>query len=110
MYIQGAVTGQAIMIVTGISLSGHMEILSVDIGSSENEHQWPEVFQRLKSRGLSGVEYIVSDDHKGLIKALKREFQGTNWKKCPAHFIPNFKNKFSSREVKEYLPKLKDIF
>jgi transposase-like protein len=107
---EGVVMGQAVMIVIGISSNGQREILSVDIGNSENEQQWSEVFERLKSRGLDGVQYVVSDNNKGLVKALKRTFQGTSWQRCQVHFIRNFMGKFNRREIKEYVLKLKDIF
>lgn len=107
---EGVVAGQAVMIVIGISSSGQREILSVDIGDSENQQQWSEVFERLKSRGLDGVKYVVSDNNKGLVKALKRTFQGASWQRCQVHFIRNFIGKFSRREAKEYVNKLKDIF
>jgi len=107
---EGVVTGQAVMIVIGISSSGQREILSVDIGDSENQQQWSDVFVRLKSRGLDGVKYVVSDNNKGLVKALKRTFQGASWQRCQVHFIRNFIGKFSRKEAKEYVNKLKDIF
>jgi len=108
--VGGIVTSQAVMIVIGISSFGHREILSVDVGQSENEHQWSEVFETLKSRGLSGVKYVVSDDHKGLVKALKRYFQGAGWQRCQVHFMRNFISKFNRKETRENVLKLKDVF
>jgi putative transposase len=107
---EGIVMSQAVLVVVGISASGHREILSVDIGNSENEQEWSGVFQRLKSRGLTGVQYVVSDDHQGLVNALKREFQGAGWQRCQVHFMRNFMSKFSRKDTKEYILKLKDIF
>lgn len=110
--IRGArgVSSKAVMIVVGISPEGHREILSVDIGDSENEADWGELFRKLKDRGLKGVEYVVSDDHKGLVNALQRHFQGAIWQRCQVHFIRNFINKMGFREARLYLPLLKDIF
>jgi len=107
---EGVVMGQAVMIVIGISSSGQREILSVDIGDSESERHWSEVFDGLKSRGLEGVQYVVSDDNKGLVKALKRVFQGASWQRCQVHFTRNFMGKFGHRDIKEYVLKLKDVF
>ena len=75
----GVVMSQAVLIVVGISITGKREILSVDIGNSENQQEWSDVFQRLKSRGLRGVKYVVSDDHQGLVKSVKQKFQGAGW-------------------------------
>ena len=108
--VGGVVMSQAILIVVGISESGHREILSIDIGDSENEVIWTEVFKGLKERGLKGVRYVVSDDHKGLVKALKRQFQGVAWQRCQVHFIRNFISKLSRKDVRRYIIRLKDIF
>jgi putative transposase len=107
---QGMVTSQAVLLVIGIGEDDHREILSVDIGDSESEQEWARVFEDLKSRGLSGVKYAVSDDHKGLVNAFKRAFQGVGWQRCQVHFIRNFMSKFSRKDSKEYVLKLKDVF
>ena len=53
---------------------------------------------------------MVSDDHKGLVKALQRNFQRTLWQRCQVHFMRNFITKISRRKAKLYIPLLKDIF
>ena len=110
--IRGAhgVISKAVMIVVGISSAGYREILSIDISDSENESDWGQIFKRLKDRGLSGVIYVVSDDHEGLVKALGRYFQGSMWQRCQVHFIRNFISKLGRRDAKRYLPLLKDVF
>jgi len=104
------VVSKAVMIVVGIAACGHREILSIQIGDSENEVDWGLIFQDLKERGLCGVRYVVSDDHTGLVKALERHFQGVLWQRCQVHFIRNFISKFGGRNSKNYLYKLQDIF
>jgi transposase-like protein len=106
----GKIVSKAVMIVIGISEQGYREILSVDIGDSENEVNWGQIFKQLKERGLDGVYYAVSDDHSGLVNALQRHFQGVIWQRCQVHFIRNFVSKISRRDAKIYLPLLKDIF
>ncbi|GAI58191.1 unnamed protein product, partial [marine sediment metagenome] len=61
------VTSQGILLVVGISEDGHRELLGVWHADSENEQSWTDVFRELKERGLKGVEYVVSDDHSGLV-------------------------------------------
>jgi putative transposase len=104
------VVSKAVMIVVGVSGCGHREILSIQIGDSENEVDWGIIFQDLKDRGLSGVCYVVSDDHKGLVKALGRHFQGVLWQRCQVHFIRNFTSKLGGKDSKNYKYKLQDIF
>lgn len=104
------VVSQAVMIVVGVSDSGHRTVLSVEMGDSENETTWNDVLKKLKGRGLSGVRYVVSDDNKALVAALARNFQGVAWQRCQVHFMRNFMVKVSRRDVNIYLTLLKDIF
>ena len=104
------VVSKAVMIVVGVASCGHREILSVQIGDSENEVDWGLIFQDLKERGICGVRYVVSDDHSGLVKALERHFQNVLWQRCQVHFIRNFISKLGGRDSKNYLNKLQDIF
>jgi len=106
----GMVVSEAVMIVIGIDEAGYREILSVDIGDSESEDQWTRIFKQLKKRGLHGVSYVVSDDHYGLVKALKKAFQGISWQRCQVHFMRNFMGKISHKDRTKYVQELKDIF
>ena len=79
----------AALIATGISEDGQREILGLTLGDSENEASWDDMLRDLKSRGLGGVDLVVSDDHKGLKKAVQRHFQGVRWQRCQVHFLRN---------------------
>ena len=107
---ESGVATKAVMIVVGISDEGYREILSIAIGDSENEVDWGNVFKHLKDRGISGVKYVVSDHHQGLVNALQRHFQGALWQRSQVHFIRNFISKMGRKESKKYLTVLKDIF
>src|SRR6478609_11575928 len=43
----------------------------------------------LKHRGLGGVQLVISDQHSGLVKALRRCFQGAGHQRCRVHFARN---------------------
>ena len=65
----------AALIATGISEEGQREILGLTLGDSENEASWDDMLRDLKSRGLGGVDLVVSDDHKGLKKRFRDIFR-----------------------------------
>ena len=48
------VTSKAVVIATGVSATGHREILGIDVGDSENEVFWREFLRQLRARGLDG--------------------------------------------------------
>ena len=83
------VVSQGVLIVVGISEEGYREVLGVWVAESESEAIWSSVFHELCERGLRGVRYVVSDDHKGLRLAIARHFQGAAWQRCQVHFIRN---------------------
>src|SRR6476646_6527181 len=79
------VVSKAIVIATGLRADGRREVLGLDVGDSENETFWREFLTSLTDRGLAGVRLVVSDAHAGLIKAIRRCFQGAAWQRCRVH-------------------------
>ena len=86
---QGAVRSTAVMFAIGIGEDGQREILGVETALSETEQGWYRFIQKLKERGLSGVEVATSDAHSGLKQALRESFPGLIWQRCQAHFKRN---------------------
>ena len=85
----GQVRTVSALIATGINLEGYREILGLQLGDSESEWSWGQFFGWLKDRGLQGVDFLISDNHRGLVKAAQRHFQGVTWQRCQAHFTRN---------------------
>ncbi len=85
----GQVTSMAVVVATGIAADGSREILGLDVGDSEDEVFWRGFLTSLKQRGLGGVKLVISDQHAGLVKALKRSFQGAGHQRCRVHFARN---------------------
>ncbi len=83
------VCSMAVVVATGITAEGSREVLGVDIGDSEDEVFWRGFLRALKQRGLGGVRLVISDQHAGLVAALKRSFQGTSHQRCRVHFVRN---------------------
>ena len=73
--INNQVIAQSGFIAVGINEDGYRELLGLQLGNSESETSWSEYFRWLKGRGLSGVDLVVSDDHGGLVKAVRKHFQ-----------------------------------
>jgi len=85
----GRVRAQSVLLAVGINQDGYREVLGLQVGDSESEDSWSRFFQWLKGRGLRGVDLVVSDDHRGLVKAVQRHFQGASWQRCQTHLIRN---------------------
>jgi putative transposase len=104
------VVSQSALIALGINEEGYREVLGLKIGDSESEATWSEFFTWLKSRGLRGVELIVSDDHGGLVNAIRRHFQGASWQRCQTHFKRNILDSCPKALQVELKARLKLLF
>jgi len=78
-----------VLLAVGISDQGQREILGLEVAFSETGESWRRFIDRLKARGLSGVEVATSDAHEGLRQALEAAFSGLIWQRCQAHFRRN---------------------
>ena len=85
----GSVLSCAVFTAIGVDAEGRREILGVSVSLSEAETHWRQFLKSLKKRGLSGVRFIVSDDHDGLEAALNAEFTGVIWQRCQCHLQCN---------------------
>ena len=105
-----SIISKGILTVIGISKEGYREILAVECSITENETTWANVFKKLYDRGLRGVLLVISDDHKGLVKAINRYFQGCQWQRCQVHYLRNLLDLVPKKLRKILASKVKDIF
>jgi putative transposase len=105
----GRIQSRGLLIAIAVNEEGHREIIGFQLANSESESSWGELFSSLKDRGLKNVDLVTSDDHKGLVNAVRRHFQGTSWQRCQTHFSRNMLDhtpKALQPEVKEELRRL----
>ncbi|ETB16153.1 transposase, partial [Mycobacterium avium subsp. avium 11-4751] len=80
---------QAVVIATGVAADGRREVLGFDVGDSEDGAFWTAFLRSLKTRGLSGVQLVISDAHTGLRSAIEAILIGASWQRCRVHFLRN---------------------
>ena len=105
----GRIQSRGLLIAVAVNEEGYREIIGFQLANSESESSWGELFSSLKDRGLKNVDLVTSDDHKGLVNAIRRHFQGTSWQRCQTHFSRNMLDhtpKALQPEVKEELRRL----
>lgn len=83
------VVSQAIVVAVGVSADGRREVLGMDVGDSEDGAFWTAFLRGLKTRGLGGVQLVISDAHAGLKAAIATVFIGAAWQRCRVHFMRN---------------------
>jgi putative transposase len=85
----GIVASQAVLIAIGIDWDGRRQILAVDMANRESRSSWKDFLERLRSRGLHGVEFVVADDHAGLRAAIREVLPEAAYQRCYVHFLRN---------------------
>lgn len=85
----GVIRTQAVLIAIGINWEGRREVLGVELANRESESSWKGFLVGLKRRGLRGVELVISDDHKGLKRAVMEILTESAWQRCYVHFLRN---------------------
>jgi putative transposase len=85
----GVIGNQAVLLAIGIGWDGRRSILAVELANRESRSSWREFLLGLRERGLSGVEFVVSDDHAGLRQAIVEVLPEAAWQRCYVHFLRN---------------------
>jgi transposase-like protein len=85
----GVIGNQAVLLAIGIGWDGRRSILAVELANRESRSSWREFLLQLRKRGLSGVEFVVSDDHAGLRQAIVEILPEAAWQRCYVHFLRN---------------------
>lgn len=104
------VSSKAILIAGGVRADGFRDILGLAIGDVESFATWNELFGSLKKRGLHGVDFVVSDDHAGLVEAINKNFIGASWQRCQVHLMRNALGHCPNRERTAFAAAMKLIF
>jgi putative transposase len=106
----GRVRSKGVLIAIGVNQDGHREIIGFSIADSESEHSWGELFGGLRERGLENVDLVVSDNHKGLVKAVRKHFANATWQRCQTHFSRNVSDKTSPKHKTALLERLQGLY
>jgi putative transposase len=106
----GRVVSQAVVIATGVSADGRREVLGCATGDSETEDFWTEFLRDLRDRGLTGVQLVISDAHRGLVNAIGTVLQGVGWQRCRVHFMRNALAKVSKGHDEMVAATIRTIF
>jgi putative transposase len=106
----GVIRSQAVMIAIGVDWEGRRNVLAVELANRESQSSWKEFCLRLKTRGLSGVELVISDDHAGLRKAITEVFAEAAWQRCYVHFLRNALDYLARKADNDCMTELRWIY
>jgi putative transposase len=95
----GVIVSQAVLVAVAVDWEGRRQMLAVELANRESRSSWRDFLLSLRKRGLSGVEFVVSDDHAGLKAAIREVLPEAVWQRCYVHFL---------RKALDYVPRRVD--
>ena len=106
----GVIRSQAVQIAIGVDWEGRRNILAVELANRESVSSWKDFCEQLKDRGLHGLEFVISDDHPGVRKAVAEVFPEAAWQRCYVHFLRNALDYLPRKADQECLTELRWIY
>jgi transposase-like protein len=98
------------LVAYGVASDGHRHLLGVSIGAEESEDSWGELLGQLTERGLSGVQLVIADEHRGLAGAVRRHLPEARRQRCTVHLERNVLTKVPQRLRGRVAAQLRGIF
>ena len=96
-----AYVSRGMVTAIGMGADGRKHLLGAAPVETESEDSWDGFLSGLVARGLTGVRLVVSDDHRGLVAAIRRNFQGCSWQRCVVHLQRNLASAMAGRPEAE---------
>lgn len=100
----------AVYVILGYDLNGEKDILGLWISDTEGKHNWMQIFDELKARGLEDVVFISMDGVSGLEEGAKSIFPDVVVQRCIVHLIRNSIKYVPSKDYKAFTAHLKKIY
>jgi putative transposase len=107
---EGKIINKSIYLIIGLNTAGKKEVISMWINETESASFWMSVLDDLKLRGVKDILIACSDNLKGLTKAIKAVFPETVTQLCIVHQIRNTMRYVASKEKREFLKDLKEVY
>lgn len=100
----------AVYCIVAYDLDGRKDILGLWVDESENKHQWMQIFDELKRRGVEDVAFISMDGLPGLEDGAKTIFPKAVIQRCIVHLVRNSMKYIPAKNYKEFTANLKLIY
>lgn len=79
----------AVYVVLAYDVNGHKEILGLWLNETESKHNWMQIFDELKARGVETLGFLSMDGVSGLEEGAKAIFPKVIVQRCIVHLIRN---------------------
>jgi putative transposase len=102
---------QCILVMIGVTQTGHKELIALEAGVRESELTWKNMLLRLVGQGLSKApELAIGDGSLGFWKALSQIFPSTRHQRCWVHKTANILDKLPKSQQPQAKSALQEIY
>jgi putative transposase len=106
----GKVESRAVYNILGITREGRKELLGMYVSESEGANFWLSVLTDLQNRGLKDILIACIDNLKGFSEAIVSIYPQTEVQSCIVHQIRNSIKYVASKNQKEFINDLKQVY
>lgn len=100
----------AVYVILGYDVDGKKDILGLWLSETESKHQWMQIFDELKTRGVEDVLFLSMDGVSGLEEGAKAVFPEVAVQRCIVHLIRNSIKYVPNKDYKRYTAHLKKVY
>ena len=102
---------ECILVLIGVTDSGHKELLGMEAGYRESELSWKSLMLKLQDQGLADDPHLaIGDGALGFWKALKQLWPTTKPQRCWVHKTANILNKLPKKQQPQAKAALWEIY
>ena len=100
----------AVYVILGYDVNGIKDILGLWVSESEGKHNWMQIFDEIKARGVEDVLFISMDGVSGLEEGARSIFKNVVVQRCIVHLIRNSVKYVPSKDYKKFTAHLKKVY
>lgn len=100
----------AAYVILGVTMDGHKEVLSIQVGQNESSKYWLGVLNELKNRGVKDILILCADGLSGIKESINVAFPNTEYQRCIVHQVRNTLKYVSDKDKKAFATDLKKIY
>ena len=100
----------AVYVILGYDVDGQKDILGLWLSESESKHQWMQIFDEIKTRGVEDVLFLSMDGVSGLEEGAKAIFPNVTVQRCIVHLIRNSIKYVPNKDYKRFTAQLKKVY
>lgn len=100
----------AVYVILAYDIDGHKDILGLWLSETEGKHNWMQIFDEIKARGVKDVLFISMDGVSGLEEGAKAIFKNVVVQRCIVHLIRNSIKYVPAKDYKKFTSQLKRVY